>query len=160
MFGEKSTGKSLKTRKPLFKVHILLPFQVNQEIYPVGTYSYFAMLIIIFLLTDFIRYKPIIVLCGLSGAATFICIIFGKTIGAMQVVEFFYGLFLATDVAYYTYIYAKVNKQHYQKVTSHTRAAFLIGRFMSGLVAQLTTSFHILDYEQLNYLTLGGKLNR
>ncbi|XP_001602920.1 thiamine transporter 2-like [Nasonia vitripennis] len=130
--------------------------EVNQEIYPVGTYSYFSALIIVFLVTDFIRYKPAIILCGLSGAATFLTIRFGTTIAHMQIVEFLYGLLLSTEVAYYTYIYAKVDKQHYQKVTSHTRGAFLLGRFSAGLVAQLTTSFNVLDYEQLNYLTIAS----
>ncbi|XP_058797969.1 thiamine transporter 2-like [Phymastichus coffea] len=130
--------------------------QVNQEIYPVGTYCYFFTLILVFLLTDLIRYKPAIILCGLSGAATFAIIRFGTTIPHMQVVEFLYGLFFSTEVAYYTYIYAKVSKEHYQQVTSYTRGAFLCGRFASSLVAQLTTSFSVLDYEQLNYLTIGS----
>lgn len=32
--------------------------QVNREIYPLGTYSYMAQLIVIFLITDFLRYVP------------------------------------------------------------------------------------------------------
>ncbi|KAJ8686769.1 hypothetical protein QAD02_022563 [Eretmocerus hayati] len=71
----------------------------------------------------------------------------------MMIVQFLYGLFLSTEVAYYTYIYAKVDKQHYQQVTSYTRCAFLLGRFSAGLIAQLTTSSSLLDYEQLNYIT-------
>lgn len=74
----------------------------------------------------------------------------------MQVLEFFYGLFLSTEVAYYTYIYAKVDRKHYQEVTSHTKAAALVGRCMAGIIAQLTVSFDILNYHQLNYLTIGG----
>lgn len=73
-----------------------------------------------------------------------------------QIVEFFYGLFFSTEVAYYTYIYAKVDRKHYQEVTGHTKAATLFGRSMSGIVAQLTASFNLLDYHQLNYLTLSG----
>lgn len=73
-----------------------------------------------------------------------------------QILEFFYGLYFSTEVAYYTYIYAKVDKMHYQEVTSHTKAATLFGRSMSGIIAQLTTSFDLLDYHQLNYLTVSG----
>ncbi|XP_043592748.1 thiamine transporter 1-like [Bombus pyrosoma] len=130
--------------------------QVNQKIFPVSTYSYFATLIIVFLITDFVRYKPIIVLCGLSGTITYLLIILGQDVLTMQVLEFFYGLFLSTEVAYYTYIYAKVDKKHYQEVTSHTKAAALVGRCMAGIIAQLTVSFGILDYHQLNYLTIGA----
>lgn len=129
---------------------------MNQDIYPVSTYSYLATLIIVFLITDLLRYKPIIILCGLSGIVTFLMIIFGKTVLIFQILEFFYGLYFSTEVAYYTYIYAKVDKTHYQEVTSHTKAATLFGRSMSGIIAQLTASFDLLDYHQLNYLTVSG----
>ncbi|KAL2718818.1 thiamine transporter 1-like [Vespula squamosa] len=127
--------------------------QVNQEIYPVSTYSYFLTLVIIFLITDFVRYKPIIILCSLSGMITFLVLILAKTVPVVQITEFFYGLFLSSEVAYYTYIYAKVDKKHYQEVTGHTKAASLVGRCMAGIIAQLTASFHILDFHELNYLT-------
>lgn len=64
---------------------------------------------------------------------------------------------MSTEVAYYTYIYTKVNKQFYEKVTTYTRGAFLLGRFTAGVVGQTTTSFGYLDYEELNYLTLTCK---
>ncbi|EFN84207.1 thiamine transporter 2 [Harpegnathos saltator] len=130
--------------------------EVNQDIYPVSTYCYAAMLIFVFLITDFVRYKPIIILCGLSGVTTFVMIVLGQTVLVMQIMEFFYGLFLSAEVAYYTYIYAKVDKKHYQEVTGHTKAASLFGRSMSGVVAQLTASFNILDYHQLNYVTIAA----
>ncbi|XP_012148490.2 thiamine transporter 2 [Megachile rotundata] len=130
--------------------------QVNQEIFPVSTYSYFATLVVVFLITDFVRYKPIIILCGFSGALTFLLLIVGKDLLTLQIVEFGYGLFFSTEVAYYTYIYAKVDKKHYQEVTSHTKAASLFGRCLSGIVAQLTVSFDILNYHQLNYVTLSA----
>ncbi|XP_012527778.1 thiamine transporter 2 [Monomorium pharaonis] len=130
--------------------------EVNQQIYPVSTYSYLATLILVFLITDFVRYKPIIVLCGASGIVTFLMIILGQTVIVFQILEFFYGLFMSTEVAYYTYIYAKVDKKHYQEVTGHTKAAALFGRSMSGLVAQLTASFNLLNYHQLNFITLSA----
>ncbi|KAL0113664.1 hypothetical protein PUN28_012656 [Cardiocondyla obscurior] len=130
--------------------------KVNDEIYPVATYSNLAMLILVFLITDFVRYKPIIILCGISGIITFLMIILGKTVLIMQIMEFFYGLFFSTEVAYYTYIYAKVDKKHYQEVTGHTKAATLFGRSMSGIVAQLTTSFDVLNYHQLNFITFSA----
>ena len=130
--------------------------QVNQEIFPVSTYSYFSTLVVIFLITDFVRYKPIIILCGLSGTITFLLLALGKDVATMQVVEFFYGLFFSTEVAYYTYIYAKVDRKHYQEVTSHTKAASLFGRCMAGIIAQLTTSLNVLNYHQLNYITLSA----
>lgn len=64
---------------------------------------------------------------------------------------------MATEVAYYTYIYTKVSKDYYQLVTSHTRAAILAGRAISAIVGQLLISFEVMDYRQLNYITFSGK---
>ena len=73
--------------------------------------------------------------------------------------QFTYGIATSTEVAYYTYIYAKVPKSSYQKVTSFTRVAILLGRFVSGVSSQLLVSgsrigLPSLDYRQLNYLSL------
>lgn len=38
--------------------------QLNREVYPVGTYSYLALLVVVFLITDFLRFKPVIILSG------------------------------------------------------------------------------------------------
>jgi len=77
-----------------------------------------------------------------------------------QILEFFYALFMASEVAYYTYIYAKVDPSHYQMVTSHTRGAFLLGKASAGLSSQLFSSYKVLDYEQLNYLSIAGKITK
>lgn len=130
--------------------------QVNQEIYPVATYVCLAQLVVIFLLTDWLRYKPIIVMNAFSGVVSQAILIWGRGVPAMQAMEFFYGTMTACEVAYYTYIYAKVDKQHYQVVTSHMRAAALSGRFISATTSQTVLSFGIMDVAQLNHLTLVG----
>ncbi|XP_066587362.1 thiamine transporter 1-like [Prorops nasuta] len=130
--------------------------EVNQYIYPISTYSYLTCTVFVFLLTDLVRYKPVIILCGLSGTACFLTLVLGKTLFLMQIVEFLYGLFLSAEIAYYTYIYAKVDKKHYQEVAGHTKGAALVGRFMSAVVAQIATSFYLLDYHELTMLTAGA----
>lgn len=65
---------------------------------------------------------------------------------------------MATEVAYYTYIYAKVDKQHYLKVTSHTRAAILTGRFVASSLGQVLVSTETMDYRQLNFITFGAQI--
>lgn len=64
---------------------------------------------------------------------------------------------MATEVAYYTYIYAKVDREKYQLVTGLTKAAILGGRFMAGVTGQLLVSFRLMDLRELNYITLAGK---
>lgn len=72
-----------------------------------------------------------------------------------QGTQFLYGLFMATEVAYYTYIYAKVKRDQYQLVTGCTKTAILGGRFMAGVVGQLLVSFNAMDLRELNYITFG-----
>uniref|UniRef100_A0A8C9W7A0 Solute carrier family 19 member 3 n=1 Tax=Scleropages formosus TaxID=113540 RepID=A0A8C9W7A0_SCLFO len=38
--------------------------QVNNQIFPVWTYSYLVVLIPVFLLTDYLRYKPVVIFQG------------------------------------------------------------------------------------------------
>ncbi len=73
-----------------------------------------------------------------------------------QFVEILYGIVSSTEVAYFTYIYAKVDREHYPKVTSYTHSAFLSGKFLAGLLGQLLVEFKAMDYHQLNYLSLGS----
>lgn len=64
---------------------------------------------------------------------------------------------MAAEVAYYTYIYAKVDKDHYQRVTGQTRASLLIGRFLGSVLAQVLYSFELMDVRQLNFISLGSE---
>lgn len=66
---------------------------------------------------------------------------------------------MAAEVAYFTYMYAKVSKDKYQKVTGHARAGILSGRFLGSVVAQLLVSYKLMDYRELNYLSLAGNFN-
>lgn len=52
-------------------------------------------------------------------------------------------------------MYAKVEKNKYQKVTGNARAAILCGRFTASVIAQLVVSFGLMNLRELNYLTLG-----
>lgn len=61
--------------------------QVNQEVYPVGTYSYLAHLIVMFLITDLCRYKPLIVLLGACGIVIWGMLLWTKTLLELQILE-------------------------------------------------------------------------
>ncbi|XP_067010156.2 thiamine transporter 2 isoform X2 [Anabrus simplex] len=132
--------------------------EVNQRVFPVETYSWLSLLVVVFLITDMVRYKPVIIVLALSGVATWSLFIWGTNIAAMQAAEFWFGMFLASEVAYFTYIYAQVEKEHYQAVTSHIRTAFLLGRFLSSSVCQALISSGLTSYSELNYLTLVAEI--
>ncbi|VEN34147.1 unnamed protein product [Callosobruchus maculatus] len=127
--------------------------EVTQIVYPVGTYSYLVQLVVVFLITDLCRYKPLIIILGVSGCIVWSLLLWTKSLAGLIIVEIFYGTFCASEVAYYTYIYAKVDTEYFQLVTSHTRAAILAGSTISGILAQLLVSLEWMDYRQLNYIT-------
>ncbi|CAH1266532.1 SLC19A3 [Branchiostoma lanceolatum] len=110
--------------------------QVDNQIYPVWTYSYLACLFLVFLLTDFLRYKPVIILEGLAYIGTWVILLWGQGVLTMQFMQFVYGVATATEIAYYSYIYVIVSDERYQKVTSYTRSVVLVGRCAAGVVGQ------------------------
>ncbi|XP_036341088.1 thiamine transporter 1 [Rhagoletis pomonella] len=132
--------------------------ELRREVFPVAAYSYLSTIVIIFLITDFLRYKPLIVLMGASGTAVASMLLWTRSKIALQILEAIYGLYLATDVAYYTYIYAKVDKQYYPKVTAYVRAAAFFGKVVAGFSSQLLLNLKLMSPKTLTYLTLGTQI--
>ncbi|XP_036714100.1 thiamine transporter 2 [Balaenoptera musculus] len=130
--------------------------EITNEIFPVWTYSYLVLLLPVFILTDYVRYKPVIVLQGISFIITWLLLLFGQGVKTMQVVEFFYGMVSATEVAYYAYIYSMVSPEHYQKVSGYCRSATLVAYTVASVLAQLLVSLASLSYFYLNVLSLAS----
>lgn len=130
--------------------------QINLEIYPISVYANLICLVVIFLVTDLLRYKPIIIFNSFAGITLYIMLIVCRSVLAIQIVEVLYGLYIACEVAYYTYIYAKVDKSHYQEVTGYTRAAYLTGRALSGITAQamLALGLELMTLAQISLAIL------
>ncbi|XP_060602461.1 thiamine transporter 2-like isoform X1 [Ruditapes philippinarum] len=124
--------------------------QVSNEIYPWWTYSYLIWLVPVFLLTDFLRYKPVLIIDGAAAIGTWALLLWAQGVVAMKFVEVLYGLFTAGEVAYYSYLYVEVPKEHFKKISSFTRAATLVGKFLSFLLAQFLYSFHVMDFYDLH----------
>ncbi len=118
---------------------------VTNQIYPIWTYSYMAALIPVFLFTDFLRYKPIIILEGCAFIATYALLLWSYSIPLMQLMQMFYGLATASEIAYYSYIYAAVSSDRYKQVSSYTRSAVLMGNFIAGALGQLLYSLNKTD---------------
>lgn len=63
---------------------------------------------------------------------------------------------MASEVAYYTYMYAKVDRSKYQRVTGHTRSAILAGRFFSAVLAQIFVTLQVMNVRELCYISFAG----
>uniref|UniRef100_A0A8D0DKT2 Solute carrier family 19 member 3 n=1 Tax=Salvator merianae TaxID=96440 RepID=A0A8D0DKT2_SALMN len=130
--------------------------EVTQQIFPVWTYSYLALLFPVFLITDYVRYKPVIMLQGISLIITWLLLLFANGVTVMQLMEFFYGMVTATEVAYYAYIYSVVSADHYQKVTSYCRSITLVASTVGSLLGQLLVSLAHVSYYYLNAISLAS----
>ncbi|XP_009989512.1 PREDICTED: thiamine transporter 2, partial [Tauraco erythrolophus] len=129
---------------------------VTNQIFPVWTYSYLALLFPVFLITDYVRYKPVLLLQGISFIVTWLLLLFADGVAAMQVVEFFYGMVTAAEVAYYAYIYSVVSTDHYQRVTSYCRSITLVAATLAAVLGQLLVSLADVSYFHLNAITLAS----
>lgn len=59
--------------------------QVNEEIYAVGTYSCLVLAAVILLITDYFRYKPLIIADGIAGILTYALLLGTPSLFRIQV---------------------------------------------------------------------------
>ncbi|KAM8817170.1 reduced folate transporter [Rhynchonycteris naso] len=128
--------------------------QVTNEITPMLSYSYLAVLVPVFLLTDYLRYKPVLLLQGLSYISVWLLLLFGHSVLHMQFMEFFYSLTMAARIAYSSYIFSLVHPSRYQRMASYSRAAVLLGVFTSSVLGQLLVTLGRVSFTMLNYMSL------
>ncbi|KAL3112939.1 hypothetical protein niasHT_012508 [Heterodera trifolii] len=128
--------------------------QVNSEIYTYWTYSNLLAMVPIIVVTDFLRYKPILVLEAVSLLACWLLLVYGTTLRQMQLMQICFGISTAASVAYNTYLYAIVDKRNYKKVTSYFRTASMVGKFLAYCSGQILITTKIGDFLLLNEITL------
>ena len=126
------------------------------EIYPFWTYSYMVSLFIVLFITDYFLYRPLIMTEALTYLSTRVLLIWGSTVLAMQFMQLAYGIATATEIAYYSYIYAVVPDEQYKKVTSWTRMAVLLGRTIGWYAGQILKDKEVLSLYQLNFISFAS----
>ncbi|KAF7656492.1 hypothetical protein LDENG_00040090 [Lucifuga dentata] len=128
--------------------------QVNNQIFPVWTYSYLSVLVPVFLLTDWLRYKPVVVFQCVTLFITTAMLLWTQSVAAMQAMQFFYGVVTASEVAYFSYIYSVVDLEKYRKATSYSRSVQLLGYTVGSVLGQLLVSFNLISYNYILVFTL------
>ncbi|CAI5451358.1 unnamed protein product [Caenorhabditis angaria] len=127
---------------------------VYSQIYPYWTYSYMIALIPMFILTDILRYKPIILIEAFGLTVTWLLLVFGQGVWQMQLMQISFGISSAAEIAYYSYIYSMVDQKHYKKATSYVRTSALFGKLLAFLLGQILISSHSTNYLMLNIISL------
>uniref|UniRef100_A0A672KLQ5 Solute carrier family 19 member 3 n=1 Tax=Sinocyclocheilus grahami TaxID=75366 RepID=A0A672KLQ5_SINGR len=128
--------------------------QVTNQIFPVWTYSYLAVLVPVFLLTDWLRYKPVVIFQCLVLFSTTAMLLWCNGVLEMQAMQFTYGVVTSCDVAYFTYLYSVVEFKHYLKATSYCRTAQLLGYTVGSVLGQILVSFELMSYDNILVFTL------
>src|SRR5262245_1579604 len=73
------------------------------DVFPYSTYSYLIALIPVFIITDLLRYKPVVVLGCVAISTTYALIAWAETVWLMQIMQIVFGVASACEVAYYAY---------------------------------------------------------
>ncbi|XP_036425683.1 thiamine transporter 1 [Colossoma macropomum] len=153
---------SLRPSEPFITAFLMGPdknlteTEVVNEIYPLWTYSYLILLFPVFLATDYLCYKPVLILQAASFIVTYTMLVKAQGVLAMQLLEFFFGVATATEVAYYSYIYSVVEPANYQRVTGFCRSITLLGSAVGSLTGQLLVSVAQVPYLYLAIITLAS----
>ncbi|XP_077440755.1 thiamine transporter 1 [Vanacampus margaritifer] len=153
---------NLRPSEPFLTAYLMGPdknlteAQVVSEIYPIWTYSYLALLFPIFLATDYLCYKPVLVLQAISFVVTYAMLAKAQGLRAMQLLEFFFGLATASEVAYFSYIYSVVEPAHYRRVTAYCRSVTLFGSAAGSLSGQLLLTVAEVRLVHLVWATLAS----
>uniref|UniRef100_A0A672Z137 Thiamine transporter 2-like n=1 Tax=Sphaeramia orbicularis TaxID=375764 RepID=A0A672Z137_9TELE len=131
------------------------PRSVTNYLFPIWTYSYLAFLFPVFLLTDFLRHKPLITVQGLFLVTNYLLLCFAPGLLAMTVLQVNYAVVTSTEVAYFSYIYSIIPVEHYQRATGYLRSAMLTGYTFGAGLGQVLISVAGVDYLYINAITLG-----
>lgn len=118
------------------------------------SYSYLAVLVPIFLLTDYLRYKPVLLLQALSYICLWLLLLWGRSVLHMQLMELFYSITMAARIAYSSYIFSLVRPARYQRMAGYSRTAVLLGVFTSSVLGQLLVTVGRLSFSTLNCISL------
>jgi thiamine transporter 2/3 len=149
--------KEIKVGEPyMFKYQTeylnLTAEQITGEIYPFTPYSYMISLVPIFLLTDLFLYKPTMLTEVLGQIGFRATLVFGGSVLSQIFGQVFYGIASASEIAFFSYIYARLEKDQYQKLTSWTRAGTMAGRTFGYLFSQFLILSHLGTYRTLNVI--------
>ncbi|XP_044059336.1 solute carrier family 19 member 3b isoform X2 [Siniperca chuatsi] len=128
---------------------------VTNYLFPIWTYSYLAFLFPVFLLTDFLRHKPLIMVQGLSLVTNYVLLCFAPGLPAMIFLQVNYAVVTSTEVAYFSYIYSVIPVENYQRATGYLRSTMLAGYTIGASLGQVLISLAGVDYFYINAITLG-----
>lgn len=126
--------------------------QVGKDVYPISVYSYFAFILPVGFLSEFIGYKNVVILGVVARELTRILLLWSEGLFNMQLMQITFGFAMAAEIIYYSYIYLLVPQSEFQLATSLIRSLPLVGHVIAGIVGQSIVSMGY-DYVVLFYIS-------
>ena len=128
--------------------------QVNNEIYPVWTYSYMCFLAVNGLLAELIGYKFVIAFGAVCQLVMLILTVWGESLQVLQLANVFYGAETAGQIIFQSYVFRLVTQEYHQRLTSFVNCTNLLGYFVSGILGQLLYSYAEIELRSLFYISM------
>ncbi|KAL5233325.1 hypothetical protein ACI65C_000735 [Semiaphis heraclei] len=129
--------------------------EVSDVLTPLRIYFGVIGSFLVFLSSDYLRYKPVMIFNGILGMAAYANLINSPTTFRIMVTEVCLSLFACIEMAYYGYLYSKIeDKEHYQIATGFAKSGMLSGTCVGGLLGQLVVYFNDRNYSVLPYYSL------
>jgi len=92
--------------------------KVNNQIYPLWTYAYFAFLLPVGMLSEGIGYKATVMIGMIARETTRAILIFESSLTAMQLTQISFGFASASEIVYFTFVYVSLPKEHYHRAVT------------------------------------------
>lgn len=152
---------SCRVAEPFLTPYLIGPYKniseevVTNYLFPIWTYSYLSFLFPVFLLTDFLKHKPVIIVQGIFLVSNYVLLCFIPGLAAMVFLQVNYAVVTSTEVAYFSYIYSVIPFEKYQRATGYLRGAMMAGYTFGASLGQVLLSVAGLDLFYLNAITLG-----
>lgn len=129
--------------------------EVSDVLTPIRIYFGVIGSFLVFLLSDYLLYKPVMIFNGMLGMVAYVNLVNSPTTFQIMVTEVCLSLFACIEMAYYGYLYSKIeDKEHYQIATGFAKSGMLSGTCVAGLLGQLVVYFGGRNYSALPYYSL------
>jgi hypothetical protein len=112
---------------------------VNDQIYPVWTYTYLPLLFVSAPLAELIGYRQVIIIGTMCRVGTRVLLLVGTGTAAMQVMEALYAGGSVAEIVLSAYVFRVVSPSAYEAGIGATQAAYFASHVLSGVLGDLMT---------------------
>ena len=110
---------------------------VNNQIYPYSTFFYLPALLLLCPLAELYSYRVAILVGILGRVVTRFLLLFGTSLGAMQLMQVTFAIGTAAEDIFYAYVFYAVSKEHFQVAMSSSRSAALVSSLVASVLGDL-----------------------